>query len=60
MSFETVVLFPGSSLIEFKTSFLETVSKQNFRYQSLLLTFYNFLHFQNLCSQLVHAEISLW
>ena len=30
MSFETVALFPGSSLIKFKTSFLETVSKQKF------------------------------
>ena len=30
MSFETVALFPGSSLIKFKTSFLETVSKEKF------------------------------
>ena len=30
MSFETVALFSGSSLIKFKTSFLETVSKEKF------------------------------
>ena len=30
MSFQTVALFPGSSLIKSKTSFLETVSKEKF------------------------------
>ena len=30
ISFKTVALFPGNSLIKFKTSFLETVSKEKF------------------------------
>ena len=39
-AFETGALFRGSSLIKFKTSFLETVSKEKFCYQSLFLSFY--------------------
>ena len=46
MSFETVALFPGRSLIKSKTSFLETVLKEKYRYQSFFLSFYYFLHFQ--------------
>ena len=33
MSFEAVALFPGSLLIKFKTSILETVSKEKFLLQ---------------------------
>ena len=45
MSFETVALFTGSSLIKFKTSFLETLSKETFPLPKFSFIFYRFLCF---------------
>ena len=48
MSFETVALFPGSWLIKFKTSILETVSKEKFLLQKfyfISLQLYSLLKF---------------
>ena len=44
MSFEPVTLFPGSSFIKFKTSFLETVSKEKFLWQNFSFIFLQKLH----------------
>ena len=52
MSFETVA---GSSLIKFKTSLLEKVSKEKFSLPKFL-SFYSFLHFQKLYFLLIHAD----
>ena len=60
MSFEAVALFPGSSLIKSKTSFLQTVSKETFSLPKFFLSFHSFIHFQNLYFQLIHADLSFW
>ena len=55
MSFETVALFTGSSLIKFKTSFLETLSKETFPLPKFSFIFYSFLYFQNLVIFAIHS-----
>ena len=45
MSFETVVLFPGSFLIKSKTSLLETVSKEKFLLPKFYFIFLQFSSF---------------
>ena len=45
MSFETVALFPGSSLIKYKALFLRKVSKENFLFSFVFLQFSSFSKF---------------
>ena len=46
MSFETVAVFPRSSLIKSKASLLETVCKEKFSLPKFFLSFYSSLRFQ--------------